>query len=74
MTYNRIKIYGNLKEDYSDVFTSEALSAISSLAHFNKDIKEVMGSRLRRRSLRHEQKKRIVTIQVSKIDKKSSIP
>jgi malate synthase len=59
MTYNNLIFQGNLKETYSDVYTSEALSALSSLAHFNNDIKEVMISRMKRRAERQQQKKRI---------------
>lgn len=58
MTAN-ITINGNLRETYSDVYTPEALQAISALAHFNKDIKEAMTARIQRRAERYEQKKRI---------------
>ncbi len=59
MIYNNINIPNNLKEAYSDVYTSEVLAALSSLAHFNKDIKDVMASRIKRRADRQQQKKRI---------------
>jgi len=59
MIYNNIQIRGNLKEVYSDVLTSEVLSALSSLSHFNKIIKEVMTSRINRRAERFQRKKRI---------------
>jgi proteic killer suppression protein len=35
MIYNNINIRENLKEAYSDVYTSEVLSALSSMAHFS---------------------------------------
>jgi malate synthase len=56
---NNIIILNNLKEVYSDIFTSEVLTILSSLAHFNKDIKEVMASRLKRRTACQQEKKRI---------------
>ena len=69
MSYNNLIIEGNLKETYNDVFTSEVLSALSSLARFNHEIKEVMASRLKRRAARQQQKKRITFL-----DPESYIP
>jgi malate synthase len=66
---NNIKISGNLQETYSDVFTTEVLAALSSLAHFNKEIKEAMATRTQRRAERQRQKKRIVFL-----DPESLIP
>jgi malate synthase len=54
-----LKINGNLKEDYKDVYTAEALAAISALAHFNKEIKDAMDARTRRRLERQQKKQRI---------------
>jgi malate synthase len=59
MIYNDIQIRGNLKEVYADILTSEVLSALCSLSHFNKIIKEVMTSRINRRAERFQRKKRI---------------
>src|SRR5215210_2398112 len=56
---NNITINGNLKETYSDIYTPEALEALSSLSHFNKEIKEAMAARIKRRADRQLQKKRI---------------
>src|SRR4029079_17158980 len=42
-----------------DAYTPEVLTALSSLAHFNKDIKEAMTARIKRRQERQQQKKRI---------------
>ena len=47
-----IRINGNLTQVYSDVYTPEALAALSALAHLNKDIKEAMAARTRRRTER----------------------
>jgi malate synthase len=54
-----LKINGNLKEEYKDVYTAEALAAISALAHFNKEIKDAMDARTRRRLERQQKKQRI---------------
>lgn len=62
MQNNPISIRDNLTERYSDVYTAEALAALSALAPFNKRIKEVMAARLERRATRHRQKTRITFI------------
>jgi len=54
-----IIIRDNLREEYKDVYTSEALAALSEMAHFNKDIKELMNLRIQRRSARKLNNKRI---------------
>jgi malate synthase len=59
MSSNTIQIRDNLKEVYKDVYTSEVLSALSSLAYFNNDIKDAMGRRIKRRSDRQQNKERI---------------
>ena len=59
MNDNNLIIQNDLIKAYSDVFTSEVLSALSSLARFNNDIKEVMASRMKRRAARQQQNKRI---------------
>ena len=56
---NKITINGNLQQAYADIYTTEAMTALSTLAHFNKDIKEAMTARIQRRKDRQEQKKRI---------------
>src|SRR5688572_21644743 len=58
MNHN-IHIRNNLNETYKDVFTSEALSALSALAHFNKEIKDAMAARLKRRAERQKKKEMI---------------
>jgi len=62
-------INGNLQQAYSDVYTPEVLAALTSLAHFNKDIKEAMNARIKRRADRQQQKKRITFL-----DSESFIP
>ena len=54
-----IAIRNKLAESYSDVYTSEVLTALAALAHFNNDIKSVMTTRLKRRAKRQQQKSRI---------------
>jgi malate synthase len=55
----KLIINGNLKGTYSDVYTPEALSVLSSLAHFNFDIKRAMTSRLKRREDRQKNNEKI---------------
>ena len=43
-------IRDNLQEVYPDVYTAEALSALSALSHSNKRIKAVMTTRMKRRA------------------------
>lgn len=64
-----IHINGNLQEQYSDIYTAEALTALAALAHFNKDIKEAMSDRTQRRAKRAEQQQRITFL-----DSESVIP
>ena len=64
-----INIRGNLKELYKDIYTQEVLSALSSLAHFNTEIKAVMAARIKRRSERQQKKQRIAFL-----DPESTIP
>jgi len=69
MDYNNINILDDLKETYSDIYTSKALSVLSSLAYFNIDIKKAMAFRLKRRSERQQQQKKITFL-----DPESYIP
>ena len=69
MIYNNIEIHENLREGYTDIFTPEVLSALSSFFRFNKIIKEVMASRINRRKERYQLKKRITFL-----DPESYIP
>ncbi|WP_411273255.1 hypothetical protein [Daejeonella sp.] len=54
-----IIIRDNLRKEYSDVYTPEVLDALSAMAHFNKDVKELMDKRIKRRSERQKSKTRI---------------
>ncbi len=62
-------IRDNLQEVYPDVYTAEVLSALSALGHFNKRIKEVMATRMKRRADRQQHKARITFL-----DPDSTIP
>jgi malate synthase len=64
-----IIIRGNLKETYQDIYTPEVLAALSSLAHFNTDIKAAMATRIKRRNERQQQKQ-----QIAFPDPESTIP
>lgn len=66
---SNIRINGDLEEVYSDVYTTEALAALSFLAPFNKKVKAAMTERIRRRTARQSQKTRI-----SFLDPESFIP
>lgn len=59
MSNLNIIIRDNLKEEYNDVYTPEALKALSEMAHFNKDVKELMNKRIQRRSERQKNSQRI---------------
>lgn len=59
MHADHLIIRGNLKDLYPDIYTGEALSRLSSMSSFNRDIKEMMDLRIQRRSERQEHQKRI---------------
>ena len=59
MKDQNIIIRDNLREEYKDVYTAEALNALSAMAHFNKDVKELMDKRIKKRSERQRSKTRI---------------
>jgi malate synthase len=59
MMNSRLAIRGNLKETYKDIYTPEAISALTALAPFNNDIKAAMAARYKLRAERQQQKQRI---------------
>jgi malate synthase len=59
MDDHTIVIRDNLREEYNDIYTVEALNALTAMAHFNKDVKELMDKRIKRRFERQENKTRI---------------
>lgn len=59
MSADKLQIRNNLKETYRDVYTDEALQALSALSHFNVIIKEVMAARIMRRAERQRNRERI---------------
>jgi len=59
MTDKHLLIRDSLKDKYSDILTPEVLSALTALSHFNGTIKEVMASRIQRRSERQKKKEKI---------------
>ncbi len=66
MTNYNLIIRDNLREEYSDVYTPEALAALSSLAHFNQDIKAAMADRNQRRAERQQQNRKITFLEPGK--------
>lgn len=52
-------IRDNLKEEYADVYTPEALAAIETLEHFNEERLALMEKRIQRRKRRFHNKERI---------------
>jgi malate synthase len=54
-----ITIRAGLQGEYADVYTPEALAALSVLAPFNLEIKQLMTARIKRRTQRQHDKKRI---------------
>ncbi len=69
MIYNNIFIQDKLKETYGDVYSPEALAALSTLAPFNGQIEEMMAARIERRATREQSQMRITFS-----DPKSFIP
>lgn len=69
MKNDSIIIRDNLKEEYNDIYTSEAIAALNALAHFNKDVKNMMAERIKLRNERHRNKTRITFL-----DPESIIP
>ena len=69
MIPNNLNIRDNLQETYGDIYTEEALSALSSMAHFNSEIQMVMASRIKRRAARQQHNMRI-----SFLDDEGEIP
>ena len=54
-----IHIRNTLQQSYSDVYTPEALAALSALSTFNTPIKQLMAARLQRRKDRQKNKSHI---------------
>src|SRR6187399_1777027 len=59
MSARALEIRGNLKSDYPDVFTPEAVAALEALAGFDSDRKRVMAARIERRAARVRNRERI---------------
>ena len=63
---NSIKIRNGLSKTYVDVYTDKVLTALSSLAHFNLEIKLLMATRLNRRAERQKNKSKITFLDEDK--------
>jgi len=73
MSQMNIAIRNKLAESYRDVYTSEVLTILAALAHFNNDIKSVMSTRLKRRANRQQQKSRIIFLDPESLIPRTSI-
>ena len=73
MTNKDILIQNNLGEVYSDIYTPEVLSSLSSLAHFNKQITEAMAARIERRTTRQNEKRRITFLEDTSVIPRTNI-
>ena len=59
MHFEQFIIPDSILETYSEIISPEVIHALTAVAPFNKDIKAVMESRLKRRFLRQQNKERI---------------
>lgn len=73
MEIGNLIIRDNLREKYPDIYTMEVLTALSFLSHFNKDIKEVMASRLQRRAERQAQQRKISFLEPASLIPRTTI-
>ena len=56
---SQIYVRDDLLSSYPDVYTPQAVAALEALAHFNRDQKELMATRIERRSQRFRDRERI---------------
>src|ERR1044072_5896528 len=59
MAERKLEIRSNLRRDYADVFTPQAIAAFEALADLDSDRKGVMAARIERRGARARNKQRI---------------
>src|SRR4026207_121616 len=69
MGSRRLEVRGNLRSEYADVYTPEALDALDALAPLDADRKAIMASRMEWRATRARYKQRIAFL-----DDHSTIP
>ena len=67
------KIRNGLGQTYVDVYTDKVLTALSSLAHFNLEVKLVMATRLNRRAERQKNKSKIAFLDEDKTISRATI-
>lgn len=58
-TPRKLEIRSGLERQYADIYTAEALEALSALASFNDDRRDLMAARIERRRQRAEKKQPI---------------
>ncbi len=73
MSPKSISIRENLLEAYRDVYTADALGALTALEPCNKRVKEMMAARLKRRAERQSQNRRISFLNHSSVIPGTSI-
>lgn len=56
---NNFRFNGNVQKTYADIYTSEVLAAMSAVERFNREIKDAMVQRIKRRSERQGQRMKI---------------
>jgi len=68
-----LRFRDNLLEEYSDVYTPEALAALEALAGFNSEQKALMAARIRRRARRFARRERIAFLNPDSVIPRTSI-
>ena len=68
-----LQIRDTLAKDYSDIYTPEALDALTVLAHFNAEQKRLMDDRTQRRASRIKQRKPITFLNPESVIKGTGI-
>jgi malate synthase len=70
---SKIKLRANLRQEYSDILTSEVLATLSEMVHFNDDIKSAMANRLALRADRQKKNQRITFLNADSIIPRTTI-
>ena len=68
-----IQIQNGLENSYADVYTTQVMAALSSLARFNEDQKAVMAKRIKRRMQRSKDKERITFLKTDEFIRRTNI-
>ncbi len=71
---NDLQIRDNLAQEYSDVYTPEAIAALTFMAQFNAEQKQLMNARIRRRNDRILNKKPLDFLDPSSVIPRNGYP